>query len=355
MENKLKLHKLTEDLTGKIFGKLKVSGFAGYKKHCACWECKCECGIIKIYMAKDLKSGNSSSCGKCNKIRIGTRFGKLIVIEFADYYISNNGYRHTQLLCQCDCGNKKVIRSCHLQSKSTKSCGDCNPIKVGDKFGKLTVINTTKSDKVASQCLCRCVCGSVTLKSAKCLKNGSTKSCGDCNPIKIGDVFGKLTVLEFAGYSLRKKGWKCPQWLCACECGNKKIVMAEKLKQGVTKSCGCLPTNPAGGYSKKYNFSYDSSWELNFVKILEYLGVRWQRELETFKLSNGKNYTPDFYLPEFNMFIEIKGYWFPDKDGFSVSKEKTELFSKEYPEYAYYIIDTPKYREIEKHFKNILI
>ena len=29
-------------------------------------------------------------------------------------------------------------------------------------------------------------------------------------------------------------------WLCVCQCGNKKIINAGKLKSGETKSCGCL-------------------------------------------------------------------------------------------------------------------
>ena len=29
-------------------------------------------------------------------------------------------------------------------------------------------------------------------------------------------------------------------WLCLCKCGEKKIIAAVNLKQGLTKSCGCL-------------------------------------------------------------------------------------------------------------------
>lgn len=46
-----------------------------------------------------------------------------------------------------------------------------------------------------------------------------------------GQKFGRLTAIE------REKGSK---WLCECDCGNIKIVSAEHLKCGHTKSCGCL-------------------------------------------------------------------------------------------------------------------
>ena len=45
-----------------------------------------------------------------------------------------------------------------------------------------------------------------------------------------------LTVIERA----HKKGDKQTYWLCQCECGNKTVVSAAHLKNGHTKSCGCL-------------------------------------------------------------------------------------------------------------------
>ena len=55
-----------------------------------------------------------------------------------------------------------------------------------------------------------------------------------------GQVFGKLTVVEFAGY---QKKAKRPYWLCRCSCGGKRVVLSTSLKNGKTKSCGCLNTN----------------------------------------------------------------------------------------------------------------
>lgn len=46
-----------------------------------------------------------------------------------------------------------------------------------------------------------------------------------------GRRFGKLIVIEYVGNS---------KWKCKCDCGNDTIVLAENLKKGHTKSCGCL-------------------------------------------------------------------------------------------------------------------
>lgn len=51
----------------------------------------------------------------------------------------------------------------------------------------------------------------------------------------LGKTFGRLTVLRRAGTK-----WKKPLWLCRCSCGAEKIVVSHSLRQGRTKSCGCL-------------------------------------------------------------------------------------------------------------------
>lgn len=51
----------------------------------------------------------------------------------------------------------------------------------------------------------------------------------------IGRKFGKLTVIEYAGYKNHK-----PHWKCRCECGNYKTASTYNLKHGHTRSCGCL-------------------------------------------------------------------------------------------------------------------
>lgn len=71
---------------------------------------------------------------------------------------------------------------------------------------------------------------------------------------------------------------------------------------------------------------FRSSWEAEFAKELDGLGIEWQYEKQQFKLSNGKRYTPDFYVPVLDKYYEVKGYWWPK------SKAKFDLFKKEYPE-----------------------
>lgn len=60
----------------------------------------------------------------------------------------------------------------------------------------------------------------------------------------IGKRFGRLRVLEYAGDEyIRSNG--SMQWICECDCGNKAIISGAKLKNGHTKSCGCLQSEKA--------------------------------------------------------------------------------------------------------------
>ena len=51
--------------------------------------------------------------------------------------------------------------------------------------------------------------------------------------------FGKLTVISRAK---KPEGSSSTSafWLCRCDCGNEKIISGNSLRQGKTKSCGCL-------------------------------------------------------------------------------------------------------------------
>lgn len=53
----------------------------------------------------------------------GQVFDRLAIIERAEDYISPQGKHYIQWLCQCECGNLKVIKSIDLRKKRVKSCG----------------------------------------------------------------------------------------------------------------------------------------------------------------------------------------------------------------------------------------
>lgn len=54
-----------------------------------------------------------------------------------------------------------------------------------------------------------------------------------------GQVFGQLTVIERSDDFIARNGHRHIQWLCACACGQTKIIKGSSLSAGYNKSCGC--------------------------------------------------------------------------------------------------------------------
>lgn len=52
------------------------------------------------------------------------------------------------------------------------------------------------------------------------------------------------------------KGGQGIYWNCTCECGNKTIVLGQKLRNGHTKSCGCLQAINTSKANTKHGMSH---------------------------------------------------------------------------------------------------
>lgn len=59
---------------------------------------------------------------------------------------------------------------------------------------------------------------------------------GKIAKMEIGNVYGRLTVLVREGAS--SDGTL--KYRCKCSCGNEHVVVGTQLRQGTTRSCGCL-------------------------------------------------------------------------------------------------------------------
>lgn len=60
----------------------------------------------------------------------------------------------------------------------------------------------------------------------------------------------------------------------------------------------------------------DSSYELRFVNLLTKFNIKWVRNYEKFEythIGENRKYIPDFYIPEIDQWIEVKG-WVKERD-----------------------------------------
>jgi len=110
-----------------------------------------------------------------------------------------------------------------------------------------------------------------------------------------------------------------------------------------------------GGYREDLNRYFRSSWEANVARYLNFLHIKWEYEPKRFHFteieSGVLSYMPDFYLPELDIWIEVKG-WLDEN-----SKKRFEYFEKYYPkeDKKLMIIDSKKYYEMVKDFKYIIL
>ncbi len=167
-------------LVGKEFGKLTVVSFAKKILRKIYWNCLCSCGNENIVPTNHLISGHTTSCG-CSRHEVtslvGQRFGKLIVISFAEM---RDGYSFWT--CLCDCGVTKIIRGTQLTQGNTNSCG-CNNKWLdlaGKKFGRWEVLSFshTADNSYDKYWFCRCECGTERAVFSKSLIYGRSFSCG---------------------------------------------------------------------------------------------------------------------------------------------------------------------------------
>jgi len=87
-----------------------------------------------------------------------------------------------------------------------------------------------------------------------------------------------------------------------------------------------------------------SSWELRFAAALDRRGIEWSYEPRRFDLGE-MTYLPDFYVPQFGAYVEIKG-WFDPK-----SQQRIGLFREKHPEIPLIVVNGQVLRQFESIFQ----
>lgn len=119
---------------------------------------------------------------------IGKRFGKLLVVSETTAPNTDNPYNHRYWQCVCECDNVLIKRTSALTAGDTIACKTCSDKfrqsqqkrasdLTGQTIGNLTALYRLEaSTKYKWKCN---LCGSETLEQeGTYIKNGNTKSCG---------------------------------------------------------------------------------------------------------------------------------------------------------------------------------
>jgi len=86
------------------------------------------------------------------------------------------------------------------------------------------------------------------------------------------------------------------------------------MKSIVEKNPESYSTNNISGRAKIYEyngFKLKGTWEVKVVSILDKLNIKWTNKITPFPYYWNKSwhlYFPDFYLIDYNLYLEVKGY-----------------------------------------------
>lgn len=105
--------------------------------------------------------------------------------------------------------------------------------------------------------------------------------------------------------------------------------------------------NNSGGRCKWFEVSgikVQGTWERNVAEKFNELNIKWEKvktyPFEYIKDGKVKRYSPDFYLPEYDVYLEIKGYWWGN------DREKMDLVIKQNPNVKIVIVEKDDYKRI---------
>ena len=192
-----------------------------------------------------------------------------------------------------------------------------------------------------------------------CSKSCATK----VNNIKRGSLSDEVKLKIATTLKGRKSPYKgvikVPRVKIICanpHCG--KVFLKERWmrnKKFCSNKCamqviGRNPTSPKAARAKAgirkdidKNIYFYSRWEANIARLFNYLDIKWMHEPKTFDLVS-QTYTPDFYLPEYNIYIEVKNFLW------EYSKIRDEKFRKLYPKIILILLLKENYLKIEKKY-----
>ena len=150
------------------------------------------------------------------------------------------------------------------------------------------------------------------------------------------------------GVTLNQKAAKLilpdQEMFCSCKCFHRYLLDSKpQTKEMPFMASDGLIDSPSEQWDRITKKKYRSLYEVYVARFFHFSSILFLYEKYTIPVGN-QHYTPDFYLPELNMFVEVKGLWGQgSKRKFTSATKKVD------------IVLLPAYlqRDFAKHYKDI--
>lgn len=266
-----------------------------------------------------MRSVTEITCPNCNKID----FKK-------SAEVNRQVKRGRKIYCSRECSYESLKKKPKKFPKFSKECPQC-----GHLF-------TTSNAKRAPKFCCQ-ICAT---KYARKFVNFENTSISMKKAWERGD-FDKM-VAERAAIRIAKakeNGYICNGNATAfklncCICSSEFYGSTPKIKTCSKKCCKKLMSknsqaNPnCGGETnyKKYQYKgmwMDSKWEVAVARLMDLLDIEWVRSRTimfywTDLKGNKRRYYPDFYLPQFNIYLDPKNKFLLKQDAYKIKQVQVE-------------------------------
>jgi hypothetical protein len=117
---------------------------------------------------------------------------------------------------------------------------------------------------------------------------------------------------------------------------------------------GGRPTSPKASRGKagirkdiSDSIYFYSRWEANMARLYNYLKIKWAYAPRSFDIG-GHTYTPDFYLPESDTYVEVKNFWG------EYSKVRDLQFRKTHRNIRLDVLLKDEYLKLEKKYAHLI-